>query len=74
MPLAGLILGVINIAIVLAVFILVGLLIVWLLKLFNYAVPDEVRKVYLFIVALIGLYMLVALLFGMPTMHVLPFR
>lgn len=62
----GIILGLINIAIYVGVLILVGLLIVWLLSLAGIAVPDQIRKVYLFIVAAIALYMVVALLFGLP--------
>lgn len=62
----GILLGVINIAIYVGFLILVGLLIVWLLSLAGVTVPDQIRKVYLFIVAAIAIYMLVALLFGLP--------
>lgn len=71
MSLTGLILGVINIAITIAILILVGLIIVWFLSWCNVAVPDQVKKVYLLIVALIGLYMIVALLLGIPSISVI---
>lgn len=66
----GLLLGVINIAIMVAILILVGLLIVWFLSFLSYSVPDNIRKVYMAIVALIALYMFVALLLGMPTWRI----
>lgn len=71
MSLSGLILGVINIAIVIAVLLLVGAIILWFCSWIGFAVPDMVRKLYVGIVALIGLYMLVALLFGIPTMRII---
>jgi len=67
MSLAGLLLGVINIAIVVAVLVLIGLVIMWFMSWMGLAVPDQVKKVYMIIVALIGLYMLVALMFGLPS-------
>jgi hypothetical protein len=65
-PLSGLILGVINIAIVVAVLLLIGALIVWFCSWAGIAVPDMVRKIYMAVVGLIALYMLVGLIFGLP--------
>jgi hypothetical protein len=70
MSLAGLLLGIINIAIVVVILLLVGAIILWFCGWLGFPVPDMVRKLYLAIVALIALYMLVALLLGMPTWHV----
>lgn len=69
--LAGILLGIVNIAIVLAILVLVGLIIVWLATWGGFAIPDQIQKVYMIIVALIGIYMLVALLLGMPTMRII---
>jgi hypothetical protein len=66
MSLSGLVLGVINAFIVVGILLLVGALIVWFMSWMGMAVPDMVRKIYIGVVALIGLYMLVAILFGMP--------
>lgn len=71
MSIAGLLLGIINIALVVAVLILIGLLAVWLLSMANLVVPGQMRRVYLIIVVLIGLYMLAALLLGMPTLRII---
>lgn len=63
----GLLLGIINVAIVVAVLLLVGLVIVWFASWMGFSVPDTVQKCYLAIVFLVALYMLVALLLGIPS-------
>ena len=70
MSLTGLLLGLINIAIVVAVLVLVGYIIIWIMGLIGFAVPAQVQKIYMVIVALIALYMIVALLLGIGP----PFR
>ena len=72
MSLTGLILGVINIAIVIAILLLIGAIIVWFCSFMQLAVPEMVRRGFIIVVALIGLYMLVALLLGIPTLHIIP--
>jgi len=69
MSLAGILLGLINIAIVVAIFMLVGAVIVWGLSMMSLPVPATVQKGFMVVVGLIALYMLVALLLGMPTIH-----
>jgi hypothetical protein len=71
MSLSGLVLGLINIAIVIAILLLVGAIILWFLSWMGMSVPSNVQKGYLAVVALIGLYMLVALLFGIPSLRVI---
>lgn len=63
--LGGVILGIINIAIVVAILVLIGLLVVWFMSWLNFPIPPQVQKVYMVIVALIALYMIVALLLGL---------
>jgi hypothetical protein len=46
---------VINIAIVVVILLLVGAIVVWLCDRMGLAVPDNVRKLYMAVVALIGL-------------------
>lgn len=64
--LSALVLGIINIAIVAACLILVGLLIVWFMSWLSSPVPENIQRAYMVLVALICLYMFVALLFGLP--------
>ena len=71
MSLSGLILGIINIAIVIAILLLVGAIILWFMSWMGMSAPEMVRKLYLAVVALIGLYMLVALLFGIPSIRII---
>jgi hypothetical protein len=71
MSLAGILLGLINIAIVIAILLLVGAIILWFLSWMGMAVPGNVQKGYLAVVALIGLYLLVALLLGIPSVRII---
>jgi hypothetical protein len=75
MNVSGLFLGIINIAIVVVLLLLLGAIAVWLLHLIaNVTIPGQVQQLYLVLVALIALYMIVALLFGLPSVQVFPFR
>jgi hypothetical protein len=66
MSLTGILLGLINVVIVIAILLLVGAIIQWIMGIIGFAPPDIVVKLFLAIVALIALYMLVALLLGLP--------
>jgi len=75
MSLSGILLGVLNIIIVVAILLLVGALIQWALSaIANVAIPANIVKLYLVIVAVIAIYLLVALLLGMPSVRFLGFR
>jgi hypothetical protein len=65
-PLSGIIMGIINTAIVVALLLLIGAIIVWFCGWMGLAIPDMVQKIYMILVALIALYMLVGLIFGLP--------
>jgi hypothetical protein len=71
MSLSGLILGVINAAIVVAILLLLGAIILWFMGWMGFGIPDMVQKLYIAIVALIALYMLVALIFGIPSLRII---
>jgi hypothetical protein len=71
MSLGGILLGVINVAIVVAIFILIGAIIVMFAKWFGWPIDWNVQRIYLLVVALIALYMLVALLLGLPTWRII---
>jgi hypothetical protein len=71
MSLGGLLLGIINIAIVVVVLLLIGALIEWFLTWMDIAVSAMVRKLYIAVVALVALYMLVALALGIPTLRII---
>ena len=71
MSLGAILLGLINIAIVVVVLLLIGACILWFLSWLSFPVPDMVQKLYIAVVALIALYMLVALLLGIPTVRII---
>jgi formate hydrogenlyase subunit 4 len=66
MSLSGVLLGLINIAIYIAILVLIGLIVVWFAGWLNFAIPENIQRVYMVIVALIALYLIVALVFGLP--------
>ncbi len=74
MNLPAILLGIINIAITVAILLLVGAIILWFCGWMGLAVPDMVRKLYVGVVALIALYMLVALLLGIPSVRIIGFH
>jgi ABC-type dipeptide/oligopeptide/nickel transport system permease subunit len=71
MSLSAILLGVINIAIVAAIFVLIGAIIVMIAKWFGYPIDWNVQRLYLFVVLLVVLYMLAALLLGLPTWRII---
>ena len=74
MSLGGLLLGVIDAAIVAAVLVLIGAIIVWVAAIFEWPIPWTIQRLYLLIVLLIVIYLIVALLLGLPGVHILPLR
>ena len=73
MNLPAILLGLINIAIVIAILLLIGAVILWFMSWMGMAVPPNVQKGYLVVVALIGLYLLVSLLLGIPSVRIIGF-
>jgi MFS superfamily sulfate permease-like transporter len=71
MSLSGLLLGLVNIAIVVAILLLIGAVILWFCSWLGFGVPANVQKLYIAIVALIALYMLVAIIFGIPSIRLI---
>ena len=70
MSLTGFLLGIINAAIVAAIFVLIGAIIVMVAKWFSYSIDWNVQRLYLLVVLLIVLYMIVAMLLGLPTWRI----
>lgn len=71
MSLTGLLLGIINIAIAVGILLLLGAIILWFCSWMSLSVPANVQKGYIIVVALIGLYMLVSLLLGIPSIRII---
>jgi MFS family permease len=71
MSLTGILLGLINIAIVIVILVLVGAIALWILTALGWPPPDIVQKLFLAVVALVALYMLAALLLGIPSIRII---
>lgn len=71
MSLSGILLGLINIAIVIVILVLIGAIVVWVMSMLGWPVPWNVQRLYLAVVALIALFMLVALILGIPSIRVI---
>jgi hypothetical protein len=71
MSLSGFVLGIINVAIIVAILVLVGAVIVMFAKWMQWPIDWNVQRLYLLVVALIALYLIVALLFGLPAVRVI---
>jgi hypothetical protein len=71
MSLSGILLGLLDVAIVVVVLLLVGAVIVWVFDMLSWSIPQNIRKLYLAIVGLIALTMIVALLLGIPRLRVI---
>lgn len=68
----GILLGIVNIAIVVVVLLLVGVLAWWIFtSLLHLSLPGEARQLYLALVALVALYMIVALILGLPSLTIM---
>ena len=65
MSVSGILLGLINVAIVVVILVLAGAIIVWIAALLQWPIPWNIQRLYLAVVALIALYMIIALLFGL---------
>jgi len=72
MSIGGFLLGLINIAIVVVVLLFVGAVAVYVLGHLGWPPSADMTKLYIAIVALVALYMLVALVFGLPSVRVFP--
>jgi len=71
MSLVGILLGLLNIAIVVAVLLLIGAIAVWVLGALGWPPPAPVQKGYLAVVALIALVLIIQLLLGVPQIHII---
>ena len=71
MSLSGILLGLINLVIVIVVLVLIGAIAEWILSALGWPPPDIVRKLFLAVVALIALYMLAALILGIPSVRII---
>lgn len=68
---AGIVLGLVNVAIVVVFLLLIGIAVWWVFQSWITPLPQDMRKLYIALVALVALYMILAIFFGLPTWHVI---
>lgn len=68
---SGLLLGLVNIAIVVVLLLIVGVVALWIMNMLHFSPPGQLQQLYLALVALIALYMIIALIFGLPSWTVI---
>lgn len=71
LSISGVLLGLVNIAIVVVLLLIVGVVAVWICGMLSVSIPEQLKKLYLALVALIALYMIIALIFGLPSIGIL---
>lgn len=71
MSLSGLVLGLVNIVIVVLVLLLVGAFVWWGAAKLNMSLDDTIRQLYLGLVGAIAIYMVLALIFGLPSLTIM---
>lgn len=71
LSISGVLLGLVNIAIVVVLLLIVGVVAVWICGMLSVSIPGQLRQLYLVLVALIALYMIIALIFGLPSVSIL---
>lgn len=71
MSIGSVLLGLINIAIVVVLLLLVGAVGAFILAKLGWGPDETIRKLYVAFVALVALYMIVALIFGLPSWTVI---
>jgi hypothetical protein len=71
MALGGIILGLINVVIVVVILLLIGACIAWVMSTIGWPVPQMVQQLFIALVALVALYMIVALLFDIPSIRII---
>jgi hypothetical protein len=68
---SGILLGLVNIGIVVVLLLIVGAAAVWILGMLKMSIPEQIQHLYLVLVALIALYMIIALIFGLPSISII---
>ena len=71
MSLTGVLLGLLDIAIIVVILLLIGAIVLLVLGALGWPPPAQVQKLYVAVVALIALVMVIALLLGVPRFHII---
>jgi hypothetical protein len=69
MSVLGILIGVLNCILLVAVLVLVGAIIVWVAQIFEWPIPWNIQRIYLLICLLVFIICVIAMLAGEPMVH-----
>jgi hypothetical protein len=69
MSILGILIGVLNCVLLVAVLVLVGAIIVWVASLFEWPIPWNIQRIYLLICLLVFVICVISMLVGEPMVH-----
>lgn len=69
MSLAGILLGLLNCILLVAILVLLGAVVAWIASLFEWPVPWNIQRIYLAICLLVFIICVASLLLGAPMVH-----
>jgi hypothetical protein len=69
MTIAGILIGVLNCILLVAVLVLLGAIVAWVASLFEWPLPWNIQRIYLLICLLIFIICVASLMLGTPMVH-----
>lgn len=72
MSIVTILIGILNCAIVAAVLVLLGAIVLWVCSMFGWPIPVNIQRIYMLIVLLVFLICIVSDIAGSPMFHIIP--
>jgi hypothetical protein len=69
MNVLGILIGLLNCVLVVAILVIVGAVIVWVAQIFEWPIPWNIQRIYLLICLIVFIICAVSLLAGAPMVH-----
>jgi hypothetical protein len=69
MNILGILIGLLNCVLVVALLVLIGAVIVWVAQIFEWPIPWNIQRIYLLVCLIVFIICAVSLLAGMPMVH-----
>jgi hypothetical protein len=71
MSIAGILIGILNCILLVAIVVLLGALVAWVASMFGWPIPQNIQHIYLGICLLLFVICVATLLLGTPMVHIL---
>ena len=69
MSIIGILIGLLNCVLLVAILVLIGAIIVWVAQMFQWPIPWNIQRIYLLICLIVFIICAVSLLAGVPMIH-----